>query len=63
MIKDTPGPGTYKAPSVFDKFKRLPAKQFQELKMRGGLTPNMGNSRNKGKRGDDLEVFDENHEI
>jgi hypothetical protein len=25
-IKETPGPGTYKVPSVFDKFKRLPAK-------------------------------------
>ena len=27
-IKDTPGPGTYKLPSAFDKFKRLPAKQY-----------------------------------
>ena len=26
VIKDTPGPGTYKIPSAFDKFKRLPAK-------------------------------------
>lgn len=25
-IKDTPGPGTYKLPSAFDKFKRLPPK-------------------------------------
>lgn len=25
-IKETPGPGTYKIPSVFDRFKRLPAK-------------------------------------
>jgi hypothetical protein len=25
-IKDTPGPGTYKLPSAFDRFKRLPAK-------------------------------------
>jgi hypothetical protein len=25
-IKETPGPGTYKIPSAFDKFKRLPAK-------------------------------------
>ena len=25
-IKDTPGPGTYKMPSAFDKFKRLPPK-------------------------------------
>jgi hypothetical protein len=31
-IKDTPGPGTYKIPSAFDKFKRLPPKEYLLLK-------------------------------
>jgi len=41
-IKDTPGPGTYKVPSAFDKFKRLPAKQYMTLKENGGVSPNQG---------------------
>lgn len=52
-IKETPGPGTYKIASVFDKFKRLPAKQYQQLKEKGSLTPN------KGKH-EDLDLLENN---
>ena len=45
-IKETPGPGTYKLDSVFDKFKRLPAKEYFLLKERGGLSiPNQRSSK------------------
>lgn len=30
-IKETPGPGSYKIPSVFDKFKRLPPKEYYSI--------------------------------
>ncbi len=50
-IKETPGPGTYKLPSAFDKFKRLPAKHYQSLKASGGLDPKMGH--NRSRSGDD----------
>jgi hypothetical protein len=37
QIKNTPGPGTYRISSVFDRFKRVPAKQYLELKKAAGV--------------------------
>ena len=55
-IKDTPGPGTYKILSTFDKFKRLPAKQYQQLKEKGSLSPAKG-------RHDDLDLLENNNDL
>ena len=64
-IKDTPGPGTYKIPSVFDKFKRLPAKQYNSFKENGGLSPKMGHKRSKSGDGvgDDLDMLEDNQDL
>ena len=37
-VVETPGPGTYKAGSAFDRFKRLPTRQYMQLKKQG-LSP------------------------
>ena len=38
-LKETPGPGTYKISSVFDRFKRLPTREYLQLKENGGGNP------------------------
>ncbi len=60
-VIDTPGPGTYKISSVFDRFKRLPTKQYMMLKQNGGLLQNknvkqndMDNLESKQSEYDDL---------
>ena len=62
-IKETPGPGTYKIPSVFDKFKRLPAKQFLQLKEQGGVSPGKGGLySNRDKLHNELQMLQANNE-
>lgn len=41
-VVETPGPGTYKISSAFDRFKRLPTRQYLQLK-KEGLSPGKGN--------------------
>lgn len=51
---------------MFDRFKRLPAKQYQSIKEKGGLTPNMGHGRSRSgyeHNRNDFEILNENNDI